>query len=219
MGATKVFLESDIARIDCRSCRRVRTQVFPWARPGARHTRDFEDVVAWLAQRADMATVAALMRCSWAASARHRRPGGSRAHRHRPPERSLPHRGRRGLLSAPPPLPHHRRRPRRRQGGLGRQGKERCCLRRLLRCSRPGALHPDRGHQHGSRHDLPRRRQAPHPSGDDLLRPLPRHPDRRALDAVYKGTARATSPPGSGEARGWRCVRPRRTSPRSRAPS
>jgi transposase len=67
MAATKVWLEADVARIDCRACGRVRTQTVPWARHRARHSRDFEDVVAWLAQRADMTTVAALMRCSWAA--------------------------------------------------------------------------------------------------------------------------------------------------------
>ena len=37
----------------------------PWARPGARHTRDFEDVVAWLAQRTDKTTITKLLRCSW----------------------------------------------------------------------------------------------------------------------------------------------------------
>ena len=67
MAGTKVWLEADIARVDCRACGRVRTQVVSWARPNARHSRDFEDVVAWLAQRSDMTTVAALMRCSWAA--------------------------------------------------------------------------------------------------------------------------------------------------------
>jgi transposase len=66
MGATKVWLEADIARLDCRSCRRVVTQVVAWARPRARHSRDFEDVVTWLVQRTDMTAVAALMRCSWA---------------------------------------------------------------------------------------------------------------------------------------------------------
>jgi transposase len=67
MAATKVWLEADTARVDCRGCGRVRTQTVPWARHAARHSRDFEDMVAWLAQRADMTTVAALMRCSWAA--------------------------------------------------------------------------------------------------------------------------------------------------------
>ena len=41
----------------------------PWARPGARHTKDFEDVVAFLAQRVDKTTIARLLRCSWEAVA------------------------------------------------------------------------------------------------------------------------------------------------------
>ena len=43
----------------------MRTEELPWARPGARHTRDFEDMVLWLAQRTDRTSVATLMRCSW----------------------------------------------------------------------------------------------------------------------------------------------------------
>jgi transposase len=49
-GACQVWLEADIHGLDCRSCGRVRTEQMPWARPGARHTTDFENVVA---QRAD----------------------------------------------------------------------------------------------------------------------------------------------------------------------
>ena len=41
----------------------------PWARPGARFTRDFEDVVAWLAQRMDKTAITRLLRCSWEAVA------------------------------------------------------------------------------------------------------------------------------------------------------
>jgi transposase len=37
--------------------------------PAARCTRDFEDVVAWLAQRTDKTTITRLLRCSWAAVA------------------------------------------------------------------------------------------------------------------------------------------------------
>ncbi len=37
----------------------------PGARPGARHTRDFEDTVLWLAARTDRTTVATLLRCAW----------------------------------------------------------------------------------------------------------------------------------------------------------
>ena len=54
----QVWLEADIHRIDCRSCCRVRTEQVPWARPSARHTTDFENVAAWLAQRGDKASIA-----------------------------------------------------------------------------------------------------------------------------------------------------------------
>jgi transposase len=67
MGGMRVWLEADIARVSCPVCRRVRTQQVAWARPNARHSRDFEDIVAWLVQRTDMTTVATLMRCSWEA--------------------------------------------------------------------------------------------------------------------------------------------------------
>jgi Helix-turn-helix domain of transposase family ISL3 len=66
-GACQVWLEADIHRIDCRSCSRVRTEQVPWARPNARHTTDFENVAAWLAQRMDKARIARLLRCSWEA--------------------------------------------------------------------------------------------------------------------------------------------------------
>ena len=55
-----------IRRLECPECG-VRTEEVPWARPGARHTRDFEDMVLWLTQRSDRTTVATLMRCSWEA--------------------------------------------------------------------------------------------------------------------------------------------------------
>lgn len=66
-GACKVFLEAEVHRIDCPACGRVRTEQVPWGRPGARHTRDFDDVAAWFAQRMDKTSVARLLRCSWEA--------------------------------------------------------------------------------------------------------------------------------------------------------
>lgn len=42
----------------------------PWARPGSRHTRDFQDVVCYLAQRADKTTICRLLRVSFEAVAR-----------------------------------------------------------------------------------------------------------------------------------------------------
>lgn len=67
LAASKLWLEAEIWRVDCRSCGRVRTEEVPWARPRARHSRDFEDVVAWMTQRTDKTTTATLLRCSWEA--------------------------------------------------------------------------------------------------------------------------------------------------------
>ncbi len=65
LGASKLFLEAEIRRIHCHRCDRVRTEAVDWARPRARHTRDFEDVVAWLCQHTDKTTVTRLLRTSW----------------------------------------------------------------------------------------------------------------------------------------------------------
>jgi transposase len=64
LGRCRLWLVYAIRRLDCPDCG-VRTEQLPWARPGARHTRDFEDMVLWLAQRTDRSAVATLMRCSW----------------------------------------------------------------------------------------------------------------------------------------------------------
>ncbi len=37
----------------------------PWARPGSRYTRDFKDVVAWLAQQMAKTPIAGLLRIGW----------------------------------------------------------------------------------------------------------------------------------------------------------
>lgn len=65
LAGSRVWLEAEIARVWCPACRRVRTEQVPWARPGARASRDFEDVIAWLAQRMDKTALSELMRCSW----------------------------------------------------------------------------------------------------------------------------------------------------------
>ena len=64
-GTCRVLLEASIARVWCPRCGRVRTEVVPWARSGARFTRDFEDMIGWLAQRMDKTGVARLLRTSW----------------------------------------------------------------------------------------------------------------------------------------------------------
>lgn len=67
LGASKLWLTAEIRRLACRRCDKVITEQVPWARHGARFTRDFEDVVAWLAQRTDKTTITQLLRCSWEA--------------------------------------------------------------------------------------------------------------------------------------------------------
>jgi transposase len=70
LGGSRLWLRAEIRRLPCRRCRRVRTEQVPWARPGARHTRDFQDVVTWLAQHTDKTTITTLLRVSWEAVAR-----------------------------------------------------------------------------------------------------------------------------------------------------
>jgi transposase len=60
-----LWLEALLARVWCPSCERVRTVEVPWARPGSRYTRSFEQHVAWLGQRMDLSSLARLMRCGW----------------------------------------------------------------------------------------------------------------------------------------------------------
>lgn len=64
LATHRLWLVYDIRRLHCPNCG-VRTEEVPWARPGARHTRDFEDTVLWLAARTDRTTVATLLRCAW----------------------------------------------------------------------------------------------------------------------------------------------------------
>ena len=64
LAGCRLFLVYAVRRVNCPDCG-VITEELPWARPGARHTRDFEDTVLWLAQRTDRTSVSALMRCAW----------------------------------------------------------------------------------------------------------------------------------------------------------
>lgn len=67
LASTKLTLRGELRRLWCSSCERVVSEELPWARPGARHTRDFEDLATWLCQRADKTTASKLLRCSWRA--------------------------------------------------------------------------------------------------------------------------------------------------------
>jgi transposase len=62
---TRCLLRCEVRRIDCPECGVVGEQV-PWARPGSRFTRAFEDTCAFLTRAAPKSTVAELMRVDWA---------------------------------------------------------------------------------------------------------------------------------------------------------
>ena len=64
-GRWKVYIVADIRRIDCAGCGLVRTEWMPFARPGSRHTRDFEDLAGWLTKRMSKSAVATLLRTHW----------------------------------------------------------------------------------------------------------------------------------------------------------
>jgi transposase len=64
LGASRCVIECELRRLRCPDCG-VRLEAVPWARPGAAHTRDFEDVVAWLAQQMAFAPIARLLRIGW----------------------------------------------------------------------------------------------------------------------------------------------------------
>jgi transposase len=64
LGRLKVFVEADVPRVQCPDHGVVVARV-PWARHGSRHTRDFEDLVAWLSRHTAKSVVSHLMRVAW----------------------------------------------------------------------------------------------------------------------------------------------------------
>jgi transposase len=64
VGGQRCFVEYRLRRVACRDCG-VRVEALPWARAGARHTRDFEDLVAFLAQQMAKTPICSLLRIGW----------------------------------------------------------------------------------------------------------------------------------------------------------
>ncbi len=64
LGTTKVFLEAVAPRVRCRT-HGVTVAAVPWARHDAGHTRDFDDLAAWLAVRTSKSAVMELLRVAW----------------------------------------------------------------------------------------------------------------------------------------------------------
>jgi transposase len=64
LGAGRCWIECELRLLRCPDCG-VRQEAVPWARAGAHHTRDFDDVVAWLAQQMAFTPIARLLRIGW----------------------------------------------------------------------------------------------------------------------------------------------------------
>jgi transposase len=64
LGGMQAWLRYRMRRVDCPRCG-VRVELVPWAEHGSGFTRQFEDQVAYLAQRTDKTTIAELMRVAW----------------------------------------------------------------------------------------------------------------------------------------------------------
>jgi transposase len=65
LGAVRCVIECELRRLWCPTCGGPRLEPVPWARPGAAHTRDFEDLVAFLAQHMAKTPIARLLRIAW----------------------------------------------------------------------------------------------------------------------------------------------------------
>lgn len=64
LGVWRVEVRATLRRLRCPT-HGVVVEAIPFARPGAHLTRDFDDLLAWLATRTDKSSVAALCRVSW----------------------------------------------------------------------------------------------------------------------------------------------------------
>ena len=64
MGVWRVRVHAQLRRLRC-PVHGVVTEAVPFARPGAHLTRDFDDLVAWLATRTDKTAISRLCRVSW----------------------------------------------------------------------------------------------------------------------------------------------------------
>jgi transposase len=64
LGCNRCVIECRLRRLRCPDCG-VHLEAVPWARPDSQHTRDLEDVVAWLAQQMAKTPIAGLLRIGW----------------------------------------------------------------------------------------------------------------------------------------------------------
>jgi transposase len=65
VGASRCWIECELRRLDCCRCGRLALEPVAWARARAAYTRDFEDMIAWLAQQMAKTPITKLMRIGW----------------------------------------------------------------------------------------------------------------------------------------------------------
>jgi transposase len=65
LGAWEVYLRARQRRSKCCHCHMVVTEAMPWAEPGAAFTRDFEDLVSFLAKQMNHTAITELMHVAW----------------------------------------------------------------------------------------------------------------------------------------------------------
>ena len=64
LGESRCHIAYELRRVRCPDCG-VRVEAVPWARTGARHARDFEDLVAFCAQQMAKTPITVLLRIGW----------------------------------------------------------------------------------------------------------------------------------------------------------
>jgi transposase len=64
VGGLRCYVECQLRRLYCPGCG-DRPEMVEWARGGARYTRDFDDLVAWLTQQMNQTQITRLMRIGW----------------------------------------------------------------------------------------------------------------------------------------------------------
>ncbi|MDQ6805663.1 MAG: ISL3 family transposase, partial [Actinomycetota bacterium] len=64
LGGVRCQVECRLRRLYCPGCGEL-PEMVEWARGGARYTRDFDDLTAWLAQQMNQTQVTRLMRIGW----------------------------------------------------------------------------------------------------------------------------------------------------------
>ena len=178
LGASRCVIECELRRLRCPACGSS------WSRcrgrgPAPHHTRDFEDVVAWLAQQMAKTPITGLLRIGWDTVGRIVARVVADQLDERAPRRPGRDRLRRDQLPPRPALPHLGRRPSSGRDRVVRRGPQRRDIAGVLRrARRPQAVDPgglDR-HERRLREGDPRQR----PRRRDLLRPVSRRPPRPA---------------------------------------